>query len=252
MSSPIAARQRVVRAEAEAGRRAPLDRQPHAAIALIAVIGVLVEDADQRRRPRVLVRQRQHAPLLQVAVGRAHRERDAVDRARTQAQEHAVVHRLEPPESVGVAAEVAGGCLPVGPELLFDRDVPRLNARRIQSRVDRGKRARRRELGVRTRDDRMRIAAREVAVGIVKASGRIGQPDAVAVGRRRRRVRHELAGRIVIRETIGRADAPGVRCRARPSRCPRAARSSSTSYSVPSHRRGSRDRRDRSGRPARS
>jgi len=51
-------------------------------------------------------------------------ERDALEHARTKTEEHARIQCHETPQPVGVAAEIADRCAPVGADLLLDGEVP--------------------------------------------------------------------------------------------------------------------------------
>ena len=104
--------------------------QLQAMILLPADVRVEVERADTGRPHRIL--QRQAASLVQVRIGRAHRVRPrtvgCIERARAQSEEHTRVERRLRPEPVGVAAQIARGHAPTGPQLPLERYVPLLRA----------------------------------------------------------------------------------------------------------------------------
>ena len=72
-----------------------------------------------------------------------------------------------------MAAQIARRHLPDGSKLPFDRHVPLLDTGRVVIGVDRAKCAIGDVYGIRVRENRMRIPAHEVAVGIVEPSRRI-------------------------------------------------------------------------------
>src|SRR4029434_5750760 len=84
----------------------------------------------------VLTGQREHPSGVEIPRSAAGRIEHALERARTEAKEHAWIERHLIPEPVGVAGEIAGGHLPDRAELSFHRHVPLLDARRVDVRID--------------------------------------------------------------------------------------------------------------------
>src|SRR6185369_13751496 len=124
---------------------------------------------------------------------------DAVERAGPGPEIRTLIEIQASPEPVRVAADVADGGRPVRSHLSLDGEIPLLDSRRVDVRVDGAHFARGRELRVAGRDDGTRVTT-HAHVGIVERNVR--QRDAAAVRRAGGQVEPRLPFWKVIRKSV--------------------------------------------------